>query len=389
MNRKYRFYFKNATKQSVKSVIANKGHISYYFYMFLELLARTTLIFAPIFDLTNIALAKNIKNEGKVDALKALSTSNTFKSYWAIVLAHILKGLMFIAGLIMISIVTIALSFFGYGVATLSDNIQPALLSILFGLPGIIAILIYCIIFPIYFHPVTYIVATNPDLGFGGAMALCHKTMKKHGIGTYFACLIWPNLLNVAILFVETIALVILVLLANQTKNPQFLIILSMFLVLSQIIYICPVFDLTSKVARVWLLDDIVNESSLEVTKETTRGIYVKNFKTDEVGINNLKNNLIRLFDKTEDEENDVVEKTNTSEETVVENKTIEEEKHEEVLEETPVEEPVVEEVSEETSEEENPEEDVEETKAQEDVLENKETEEKQLNIIEKQSEAE
>ena len=54
MNRKFRFYFRHAKKQSAKAVIVNKGHISYYFYLFLEFLARTTVIFAPLFEITNM-----------------------------------------------------------------------------------------------------------------------------------------------------------------------------------------------------------------------------------------------------------------------------------------------------------------------------------------------
>ena len=58
------------------------------------------------------------------------------------------------------------------------------------------------------------------------------------------------------------------------------------------------------------MLDDIVDLQEKEVV-QSTRGIYVKDFKSDKVGIENIKNNLIRLFDNTSDLDNEIEEEKN------------------------------------------------------------------------------
>ena len=151
MNRGYKFYYRNALRQSGKAIIVNKGHLKYYIYLLIEMLARLSLIFSPLISLSNIALAKEIKNNGKVNPFKALSSSNTFKSFWAIVLAEILKFLMFLAGLIIFALLTAALGAIGLAIASLSNSIQPAACAILFALPGMIATVVYCIVYPIFF----------------------------------------------------------------------------------------------------------------------------------------------------------------------------------------------------------------------------------------------
>lgn len=346
MNRKYRFYYRSALRQSCKAIIGNKGHFNYYFYLILEYLAKFTLIFAPLFELSKIAFAKEIKNNGKADPLKALSSSNKFKSYWAIMLSYVLQGLIFVAGLIMCALLIALLGIVGYAVSSLSARIQPATCAILFAIPGFIATILYCIAFPILFAPVTYVIETNPDIGYGKAVAVSFKAMKEKGFFTYLACLIWPTMINVAFVFCKSIILVILVLIARLLGDfGVFFLIVSLLILASELLYFLPIYDLTTKVAHVWLFDDIVETEEEKAVVQTTRGVYVKDFKSDRVGINNIKNNLIRLFDSTDDLENEIEEETVVN--TVVETKV--EEKIEEVKEETTEE--VVEATNEETQE--------------------------------------
>ena len=318
MNRGYKFYYRNALRQSGKAIIVNKGHLKYYIYLLIEMLARLTLIFSPLISLSNIALAKEIKNNGKVNPFKALSSSNTFKSFWAIVLAGILKFLMFLAGLIIFALLTAALGAIGLAIASLSNSIQPAACAILFALPGMIATVVYCIVYPIFFSPVTYIIETNPDLGYGKAMEICYKAMKEKGFFTYLAILLWPTLLNVAFAIVNIAIGAGLILLFQQSKGFIFFAIVITMIVVSALVYFLPILDLTTRTAHVWLLDDIIDLQEKEVV-QSTRGIYVKDFKSDKVGIENIKNNLIRLFDNTSDLDNEIEEETVKSDEEEVE----------------------------------------------------------------------
>lgn len=357
MNRGYKFYYRNALRQSGKAIIVNKGHLKYYIYLLIEMLARLTLIFSPLISLSNIALAKEIKNNGKVNPFKALSSSNTFKSFWAIVLAGILKFLMFLAGLIIFALLTAALGAVGLAIASLSNSIQPAACAILFALPGMIATVVYCIVYPIFFSPVTYIIETNPDLGYGKAMEICYKAMKEKGFFTYLAILLWPTLLNVAFAIVNIVIGAGLILIFQQSKGFIFFAIVITMIVVSALVYFLPILDLTTRTAHVWLLEDIIDLQEKEVV-QSTRGIYVKDFKSDKVGIENIKNNLIRLFDNTSDLDNEIEEETVKSDEEEVEqqeevqvsNVEVVEAPAEEVVE-TPVEE-VVEIPTEETVEE-------------------------------------
>lgn len=374
MNRGYKFYYRNALRQSGKAIIVNKGHLKYYIYLLIEMLARLSLIFSPLISLSNIALAKEIKNNGKVNPFKALSSSNTFKSFWAIVLAEILKFLMFLAGLIIFALLTAALGAIGLAIASLSNSIQPAACAILFALPGMIATVVYCIVYPIFFSPVTYIIETNPDLGYGKAMEICYKAMKEKGFFTYLAILLWPTLLNVAFAIVNIAIGAGLIFIFQQSKEFIFFAIIITMIVASALVYFLPILDLTTRTAHVWLLDDIIDLQEKEVV-QSTRGIYVKDFKSDKVGIANIKNNLIRLFDNTSDLDNQIGEdnqnqesEENITEQDVENTEVVEEESVEDVDNETANESLAVEDEQQLPTEEETVKSDEEEVKQQEEV---------------------
>ena len=374
MNRGYKFYYRNALRQSGKAIIVNKGHLKYYIYLLIEMLARLSLIFSPLISLSNIALAKEIKNNGKVNPFKALSSSNTFKSFWAIVLAEILKFLMFLAGLIIFALLTAALGAIGLAIASLSNSIQPAACAILFALPGMIATVVYCIVYPIFFSPVTYIIETNPDLGYGKAMEICYKAMKEKGFFTYLAILLWPTLLNVAFAIVNIAIGAGLIFIFQQSKEFIFFAIIITMIVASALVYFLPILDLTTRTAHVWLLDDIIDLQEKEVV-QSTRGIYVKDFKSDKVGIENIKNNLIRLFDNTSDLDNQIGEdnqnqesEENITEQDVENTEVVEEESVEDVDNETANESLAVEDEQQLPTEEETVKSDEEEVKQQEEV---------------------
>ena len=91
--------------------------------------------------------------------------------------------------------------------------------AILFAIPGVIAILLYCIAFPILFAPVTYVIETNPDMGYGKAIALSFKAMKEKGFFTYLACLIWPTMINVAFIVLKALIAGGLILLSRSLGN--------------------------------------------------------------------------------------------------------------------------------------------------------------------------
>ena len=317
MNRRFKFYFKNAFKRSVKATIANKGHLNYYFYMFLEFFARLSLVFAPLFDLTNVALAKNIKENGKIEPLKALSSSNGFKSFWAIFTANLLKGLLYLAGVVVLGCLTFGLGAIGLGIGSLIKDGSPSAVMVIFAIPGIIAIILYSIAFPIMFHPVGYIIQQDPSVGFGKAIAICYKAMKEKGFFTYFANLFIPTLLSGAIIFFVALFALVVVVISRYFTNPIFIIILFGLILLSILVYILPVFDLTSKVSCVWLLDDIIEFE--QPAKQMVKGIYIRGFKGERVDVNNLKSNLIRLFDNTEDEINLIKEETKSANKEVTE----------------------------------------------------------------------
>ena len=212
---------------------------------------------------------------------------------------------MFLAGLIIFALLTAALGAIGLAIASLSNSIQPAACAILFALPGMIATVVYCIVYPIFFSPVTYIIETNPDLGYGKAMEICYKAMKEKGFFTYLAILLWPTLLNVAFAIVNIAIGAGLILMFQQSKGFIFFAIVIAMIVVSALVYFLPILDLTTRTAHVWLLDDIIDLQEKEVV-QSTRGIYVKDFKSDKVGIENIKNNLIRLFDNTSDLDNEI-----------------------------------------------------------------------------------
>lgn len=374
MNRGYKFYYRNALRQSGKAIIVNKGHLKYYIYLLIEMLARLSLIFSPLISLSNIALAKEIKNNGKVNPFKALSSSNTFKSFWAIVLAEILKFLMFLAGLIIFALLTAALGAIGLAIASLSNSIQPAACAILFALPGMIATVVYCIVYPIFFSPVTYIIETNPDLGYGKAMEICYKAMKEKVFFTYLAILLWPTLLNVAFAIVNIAIGAGLIFIFQQSKGFIFFAIIITMIVASALVYFLPILDLTTRTAHVWLLDDIIDLQEKEVV-QSTRGIYVKDFKSDKVGIENIKNNLIRLFDNTSDLDNQIGEdnqnqesEENITEQDVENTEVVEEESVEDVDNETANDSLAVEDEQQLPTEEETVKSDEEEVKQQEEV---------------------
>ena len=120
MNRGFIIYFKEALSASFKTIVKNKGHFKFYLYFFLELLARVLIVPGVLFDVANARFAKTVKNEKQVKILDSFKNASKGKAILDALVASMLKGLIFLAGVLVIALFTAVLFLLGFSIGYLT-----------------------------------------------------------------------------------------------------------------------------------------------------------------------------------------------------------------------------------------------------------------------------
>ena len=185
MNRGFCYYYGRAVKKSAAAIYKNKGFFKYYIYLFMELLARFTIIFSAVFDISDIRFAKYAHKEN-LNVTQSFTTIGRKGALGTMILAIILEALLFLAGILLICVFAAILGAIGYAVSFAVRSVDYQILVAAFAAPAAIALVAYTVIMPFLLSPTPYIIESKPDVTAGEVIALCMQTMKTRGKWTLF-----------------------------------------------------------------------------------------------------------------------------------------------------------------------------------------------------------
>ena len=295
MNRGFKTYYREGMNKSFK-IFKKKGNkLKFYLYSFMNLFGRILFFFVqPIFDLSNVRMAKMMKYDEKMDISKSFSTANSIKSLWTAFLSSIIIILMFLGGILLIAFLEVFIFGLCFIIGDLCQNYYLTYdLLLILSIPVAIGLLVYIVMFPLYFAPSIYIADTVKDVGGSVVVSKSLEAMKRNGKGTCIKILLITGLIHVGYLGIAGVVTWALF----SAGAAAGLISIICFLV-PYIIFV-PVINGGANIALVSLFEDLVIDKYNE--KQVVKGIYVVNSKTMDTTIDNYQDNLIRLFDDTAD----------------------------------------------------------------------------------------
>ena len=302
MNRGFIIYFKEALSASFKTIVKNKGHFKFYLYFFLELLARVLIVPGVLFDVANARFAKTVKNEKQVKILDSFKNASKGKAILDALVASMLKGLIFLAGVLVIALFTAVLFLLGFSIGYLTGDINKVFLfGIYFCIPGALVLIGYLLLFPFFYSAYGYIIDTDKSTSGGEALSKSFETFKRKGKLTLLLNNLVPLLAVAAVggLIFLLYILLLNVHAANMTAFTAFLVMFILFVGACVLVFFLPIVITTAKVANVLLYEDIVGDIINE--SKTVVGVKVKKYKVNKIDKDDVNAALVEMFDNNVD----------------------------------------------------------------------------------------
>lgn len=298
MNRGFITYFKEALSASFKTIVKNKGHFKFYLYFFLELLARVLIVPGVLFDVANARFAKTVKNEKQIKILDSFKNASKGKAILDAIVASLLKGLIFLAGVLVIALFTAVLFLLGFSIGYLTGDINKVFLfGLYFCIPGAIVLIGYLLLFPFFYCAYGYVIDTDKSTSGGEALTKSFETFKRKGKLTLLLNNLVPFLAVAAFGGLTFLLYVILlnVHAANMTAFTAFLVMFVLFVCAAVALFFLPLVVTTAKVANVLLYEDIVDDFINE--SKTVVGVKIRKYKVNKIDKDDVNAALVEMFD--------------------------------------------------------------------------------------------
>lgn len=294
MNKGFAYYFKQAFRISAQTIWKNKNVIKSMLYFFMSLLARLTVLLGAMVDLSDVRQAKIAQNNRKVDVPQSFTKASQ-KPLWTMIVATAIEILMYLGGLLLVSVVCGAIFAFGLIIAQFVALKYVTLIYIIFAVPCLIIYLIYTIIVVAVFSPTAYVIDSNPALSAGDVVSVCVSSMKSRGKMTVILSVFVPLILMLLVMGVCAAGFVLICLYLNGQKYT--LLLLCLWAIASALIlgFTIPVFNMTQNVALVMLFEDIALDPVN--AQKRTAGINIKKISGARVDREEVADNLNALFD--------------------------------------------------------------------------------------------
>ena len=298
MNRGYKIYYKEA-KRIAKKTLKKKGNIfKFYLRGLLSLIGKLTIIVSPICGLADVRAAKYAKDNNDIVVMKSFASGDDTKPYWSVILAGLYRGMIWLAGLILIALLALVVFVSSAALGNILNYNQQMLLIIVCMIPVGFILISYLIVFPLYARPMNYVIDT-----LGGkatdAVGKSYNAMRYAGKRTLFkndfmACL---KLIFVGIIIFVVMSILVSVsqtFIGKQAFGYAFLplIILVAAKSVARIL-------LARSITEILLFEDIVLDKY--TNNKVLKGINVVKVKRIKKNVNNIQDNLIRLFDETKE----------------------------------------------------------------------------------------
>lgn len=295
MNRGFCYYYGRAVKKSVAAIYKNKGFFKYYIYLFMELLARFTIIFSAVFDISDIRFAKYAHKE-KLSVTQSFTTIGRKGALGTMILAIILEALLFLAGILLICVFAAILGAIGYAVSFAVRSVDYQILMAAFAAPAAIALVAYTVIMPFLLSPTPYIIESKPDVTAGEVIALCMQTMKTRGKWTLFMIVFVSSLVIGAFGGIGYGGCYLIKELLFGYRAFEAVSVVWCVVVFIAFALVLPIFDGARRIATVSLFSDIC------AGEKYIKGVNIKKCKGIKIATEEIENGLAELFDETADE---------------------------------------------------------------------------------------
>ena len=298
MDRGYKIYYKEG-KRRAKETLKKKGNIfKYYLRGLISLIGKLTIIVSPICGLADVRAAKYAKDNNDIVIMKSFASGDEGKSYWAIMLAGLYKGLIWFTGLLAIALLALVVFVSSAGLGNLLNSSQQMVLIIVCMIPVGLILLAYLAMFPLYAKPVNYVIDT-----LGGkatdAIGKSYNAMSRNGKKTMFLNDLFATLKLIGVAIAIFVVLSILVTLSAWIVGREAFA----YAFLPVIIYFGAKFSaqitLSRSITEILVLEDIVLDRY--TINKSVKGINVVKVKAIKKNVRNIQDNLVRLFDETKE----------------------------------------------------------------------------------------
>lgn len=306
MNKGFAYYFRQAFKMSVQTVWKNRNVIKSMLYFFMSLVARLTVILGAMVDLADVRQAKIAKYRRTVDVPQSFTKASQ-KPLWTMIMATVIEGLMYLGGLLLVSVFCGAVFVLGLVIAQFVAVNYLWVIYTVFAVPCLIIYLVYTIIVVAVFSPTAYVIDSNPGLSAGEVVSVCVNSMKSRGKMTVILSVFVPALIMLAISGVCAGGFALILCLLAGHKYTLLLVLLWAIASVLILGFTIPVINMTQNLSLVLLFEDIALDPVN--AQKRTAGINIKKISGARVDREELADNLTALFDE------DIEEKVPAAEE--------------------------------------------------------------------------
>ena len=298
MHRGFKNYYREGLKTSAKTVYRNKCFFRYILYFLAELLGRILIVFNPHFNIANMRQGYVIRKSNKLDFSSAFRNVGHRVPIWTYILTLCFEGLIFIAGIVAIALITAILGGIGYAVSRLASYEDYRLFIALFTAPAVPVTLIYVITALLIFSPTAYIIANNDGVSAGETIGACFRTMLTKGKMTVFLTYFVSGILK--LLYLGAMGAGGYFLLRYVPQNYYVLTLVALIIVtLAGYLTFAPILTLANRVVKEHLFEDIILDPATSARVNEKVNVSVCNGQKIQPEL--VSQNLASLFEYTED----------------------------------------------------------------------------------------
>lgn len=297
MNRGYKVYYKEGRIRA-KETLKKKGNIlKYYLRGLISFIGKITLIVSPVCALSDVRNAKYAKEHCDIVLIKSFETGDNSKNYWASFLSGLYKFVLFLSGIIAIVVAAALLVLVGLGVAGLFSYNLLGTITIIFLIPGIALLVAFLIQFPLFTRPIYYVIDS-----LGGtatdAVGKSFNAMSKTGKRTLFVNDLLTTLKVLAVFVFWGIVILIANSIFGSIGIPMLVNLLFpvAFIIGGKTMSYAL---LSRSITEILFFEDAILDKYNANKK--VKGIDLVRTKAIKQDIQNIEENLVRLFDETKD----------------------------------------------------------------------------------------
>lgn len=259
MNQKLSVYIKKGMRAS-RGAFRHQSQLYFKYCLFLltSILGKLLFFTYPLYALAEVRIVKTINETGSFEVEKSFEDANSIKKVWTTILYYLVKGLIYLSGIIILSGFTYLLIYLGKTIDEMT-TLKKYYVMFAFGIIGGILILLFIIMVHLLFAPATYLIQKYDDIGISDVISKSISIMSRKGKMKLFLIeimhllyfLLFASIFLGILWFFESIFLPLVVIFCS--------IIFAIILLI-----MIPKIILSNKIASICLIEELVNEEAYE-----------------------------------------------------------------------------------------------------------------------------